>query len=68
VWLADRAAGVARKTPVRLGNARVGEHIQVLEGLQLGHLVIVDPPDSLQEGGRIRVMADTREEADHAAH
>ncbi len=46
-------AGQARRTPVKLG-MRSATSAQVLEGLQAGQSVVVQPDDRIQDGTRIK--------------
>jgi RND family efflux transporter MFP subunit len=63
VWLADRAAGVARMRPVQLG-AAAGDLVEISGGLNAADRVIAAGRDGLRDGDRITV---TGEEAPAAA-
>ena len=52
IYIAD--GGVARGRMVTTG-VRVGDHVEILSGLSAGEQVIVRPPQSLADGGRIEV-------------
>lgn len=45
---------VVRERPVRVGAASVGASRQVLDGVAVGDRVVVDPPEALIDGGRVR--------------
>ncbi|TWO69980.1 efflux RND transporter periplasmic adaptor subunit [Caenimonas sedimenti] len=51
------ANGVVRLQSVRLGR-NYGETVEVLEGLQGGESLVLNPSDSLAEGDRVQVVAD----------
>lgn len=57
VWVADRAAGVARLRAVSLGGV-AGELVEVTEGLSVGDRLIVGGRESLTEGQRVRVTGE----------
>ncbi len=52
VWVVDRT-GVVRRRAFK--GAREGERIRILEGLQAGEKVVVDPPGDLVEGQSIEI-------------
>ncbi len=54
VWLADQAAGAARRQAVRTGRA-AGELVEVAEGLDPAARLIVGGREGLRAGQRIRV-------------
>lgn len=56
VWLADQVSNVARLEPVTLGSATLGDSVVVFEGLRSGDRVIVDAPEDLVVGQRIRLI------------
>ncbi|MGD8450683.1 MAG: efflux RND transporter periplasmic adaptor subunit [Phycisphaerae bacterium] len=58
VWLADQAADVARSRMVTVGRAGADGWIEVLEGLQPGDRLIIDPSASLRDGGRVRIVGE----------
>lgn len=60
VWVADLAAGVARRRKLSLGRPLSRELVEVTSGLAIGDRLIVAGRESLQDGQRIRV---TRENA-----
>ena len=45
---------VVRERAVRVGNATVGASRQVLDGVAAGDRVVVDPPEALVDGGKVR--------------
>jgi RND family efflux transporter MFP subunit len=63
VWVADRAAGVARLRPVQLGGM-AGEFVEVVSGLSPTDKLIAGGREGLNDGERIRV---TGEEAGPSA-
>jgi HlyD family secretion protein len=58
VWIADQAAGVARRKAVKLGRAVQGDLMEVVEGLQAGDRLIVQGRDGLKDGERIAITAE----------
>jgi RND family efflux transporter MFP subunit len=58
VFVVD-AAGTARFRSVQLGRA-VGEHRELLAGVEPGTPVVVDPPASLADGHRVAASTDGR--------
>jgi RND family efflux transporter MFP subunit len=63
VWVADRAAGVARRRAVKLGPA-AGDWVEVADGLNAADRVIAGGREGLRDGRRITV---TGEDAPPAA-
>jgi multidrug efflux pump subunit AcrA (membrane-fusion protein) len=63
VWVADQAAGVARRRAVKVGPA-AGDWVEVADGLTVADRVIAGGRDALRDGQRITV---TGEEAPPAA-
>lgn len=57
VWVADQAAGVARRTAVTLG-ATHGPLVEVKQGLNVASRLIVSPPGDLEDGERIEVTGE----------
>ncbi len=57
VWLADQVANRAELRAVTLGHGRIDGEIEIVDGLQPGDRVIVDPPPSLRAGKRIAITA-----------
>ena len=53
----------ARQRTLKLGRT-LGDDREVLEGLGNGDVVVIDPPDTLVDGARIRVAADNAAAAD----
>jgi HlyD family secretion protein len=57
VWVADQAAGLARKRPVQLGAAS-GDFVEVTAGLTPADRIISGGRDGLRDGKRIRVTGE----------
>jgi RND family efflux transporter MFP subunit len=57
VWLADGAAGVARRRSVRLG-AVSGDLVEIAEGLAAGDRLIVAGREGLRDGERVAVVGE----------
>jgi RND family efflux transporter MFP subunit len=57
VWVADQAAGVARRRAVKLGPA-VGELVEVVEGLTAADKLIGGGREGLRDGQRIAVTGE----------
>jgi RND family efflux transporter MFP subunit len=60
VWVADRTAGVARRTPITTGRRGTSELIEVTDGLNVSSRVIVWPREGLRDGQRIRATEEDR--------
>lgn len=58
VWVADQAAGVARRTAVVTGSRGDREQIEVTEGLNPSSRLIANPPEDLRDGERINVTGE----------
>jgi RND family efflux transporter MFP subunit len=56
-WIADQAAGVARRRAVRLGGTD-GDLVEVIEGLTLTDKLIASGRDGLHDGQRIAVTGE----------
>jgi len=56
VWLADQVEGVARRRPVTPGRAVLDGWAAVSAGLQPGDRVILDAPEDLADGQRVRLL------------
>jgi multidrug efflux pump subunit AcrA (membrane-fusion protein) len=56
------AAGTVQLQPVRLGR-NYGEFVEVEQGLQGNETLILNPPDSLANGDKVRIAADNRSAA-----
>ncbi len=67
VWLADQAAGVARRRVVKLGPAGSEGLVEVLEGLNATDKIIASGRDGLNDGARITVTGEERTPAAPAA-
>jgi RND family efflux transporter MFP subunit len=57
VWIADQAAGVAKRRAVKLGSS-TGDLILVLDGLNSSDKLITSGRDGLHDGMRIRVTGE----------
>jgi HlyD family secretion protein len=68
VWIADQSGGtqgpVASERQLTVARAEGGQ-LLVLAGLSPGDRVIVDPPQSLREGSRLRILGEKPEHSDH---
>jgi len=58
VWVADQAAGIARRTAVVTGRRGDRERIEVTEGLNPSSRLIANPPEDLRDGERIHVTGE----------
>jgi multidrug efflux pump subunit AcrA (membrane-fusion protein) len=58
VWVADRAAGVARARPVKLGRLLSGDLVEVVEGLNAADKLIAGGREGLTDGQRIKVTGE----------
>jgi multidrug efflux pump subunit AcrA (membrane-fusion protein) len=56
------AKGTVHIRPVRLGR-NFGDSVEILEGLQGGERLVVNPADSLAEGDQVQVVADAQPHA-----
>ncbi len=63
VWVADQAAGVARRMPVELGVAAADGLVEVKTGLNAASRLIASSRDDLRDGERIRVTGEAPESA-----
>lgn len=65
VWIADHSHGtsgpVALRRPVILAQSSTIGRTDVLEGLNPGDRIIVDPPPTLREGSRIHILGEKTE-------
>lgn len=57
VWIADQAAGVARRRSIKVGPSN-GELVTVVDGLDASDKAIVSGREGLREGQRIRVTGE----------
>jgi len=64
VWLADQSAGVARKKIVKTGRVTANGLLQITDGLTVSSRVIDQGSAGLQDGDRIRVVADAASSTD----
>jgi RND family efflux transporter MFP subunit len=46
--------GAAQETPVRTGR-RLGEEIEIIEGLEIGEMIILSPPGGIKTGDKIEI-------------
>jgi RND family efflux transporter MFP subunit len=58
VWVADQAAGAARRRTVRLGQGANEGWVEVQEGLNATDKIIASGRDGLSDGGRITVTGE----------
>lgn len=56
-WVVDNATGTAKLVTVSLGTARIGNWVEVREGLRAGDRLIADT-DGLREGMKVRVVGE----------
>lgn len=61
VWVADQAAGKARKKSIGIADQPSGPMTEVMSGLNLGDRLIFNPPSDLQENTAIRVVDEVEE-------
>lgn len=57
IWVADQSDGIARKTPVTLGQAN-GPLVRVLTGLKHDSRIITTAIERLKDGERIRIVGE----------
>jgi RND family efflux transporter MFP subunit len=60
VWLADQARNVAVMRVVTPGTRRSDRWIEIVAGLQPGDRLIADPPSTLRDGQRIRIVGEAQ--------
>jgi hypothetical protein len=58
VWLADRSAGIARRTPVQTGAADYEGLIEITGGLNIASRAIASGAQTLSDGTRIRITGE----------
>jgi len=58
VWLADRSAGLARRTPVQTGAADREGLIEITDGLNIASRAIASGAQTLSDGTRIRITGE----------
>jgi RND family efflux transporter MFP subunit len=68
VWVADQAAGVARRRVVKLGQGATDGLVEVLEGLNATDKIIASGRDGLSDGGRITVTGEEPAPANSGDH
>lgn len=69
VWLADQAAGKARKRLITVAQNSSGPMTEVLSGLNMGDRLIFNPPADLQDNTAIEVIDEVEESsATDASH
>lgn len=61
VWIADQAAGKARKKPVTIAETNSGPMTEVVSGLNLGDRLIFNPSPDLQDNAAIEVVDEVEE-------
>jgi len=60
VWLVDQTRGLAETRNVTVGSARVGDWIEIHDGLRAGDWLIADPPPGLQAGDAVKVIGESQ--------
>jgi RND family efflux transporter MFP subunit len=68
VWVADQAAGIARRTPVKTGGATSDGLIEIVSGLNVASRVIASGHEGLRDGERIRVTGEAASGGDSHPH
>jgi RND family efflux transporter MFP subunit len=58
VWLADQARNVAAMRVVTPGTGRSDGWVEIVEGLTPGDRLIANPPPTLRDGQRIRILGE----------
>jgi RND family efflux transporter MFP subunit len=58
VWIADQAAGVARRRTIKVGPEMAGDLVEVVEGLRPGDRLISGGREGLRDGERITVTGE----------
>lgn len=58
VWVADQAAGVARRTPIVTGLRGTSKLIEITNGLAVASKLIAPPYEGLRDGTRIRITGE----------
>jgi hypothetical protein len=58
--------GAVKLQTVRLGR-NFGDSVEVLEGIEAGQQLVLNPSDSLADGDKVQVVADSRAPAASAA-
>lgn len=65
VWLVDRSAGgsgpLARLRAIKIDGHSRGDRVRVLSGLNPGDRLVVDPPATLREGARLKILGEKGE-------
>jgi len=61
-WVADISRGVAVRRSITLGDGRVRDWIEVLDGLRAGDRLIAEDPATLKDGLRIAVVGEAAAE------
>ena len=59
VWTWDEGREQAIRGQVTLGSARQDGWIEVLSGLRPGDVLIDSPPSDLEDGSRVRIVAES---------
>ncbi|MCG3128353.1 MAG: Multidrug resistance protein MdtA [Phycisphaerae bacterium] len=60
VWLADQARNVAEYRRVQVGAAKVGDWLEIADGLRSGDRLIADDTSGLRPGERVRITGESR--------
>ena len=58
LWLADQAHNVAVSRTITLARTKAQGWVEVETGVQPGDRIIVDPPENLRDGSRIRIVGE----------
>jgi len=61
VWIADQAAGVARKQAIETGSRGTREMVEVTSGLTVASRLIASPSDGLSDGEAIQITGEANE-------
>lgn len=60
LWLADQARNVAEYRRVQVGGARIGDWVEIADGLRSGDRLIADDASGLRSGERVRITGESR--------
>lgn len=60
VWLVDQTRGVAELRSITAGTARLGDWIEIRDGLRAGDWLIADPPPGLEACDAVKVIGESR--------
>lgn len=67
VWVADQARNIAVPRTISIARTTPDGWVHVDSGVQPGDRLIVDPPDNLKDGSRIRIVGETAGDSSSAA-